>query len=210
MMKGGCRLCPHIPNFRSNGRPGRDPLRAIQLIHDLSLYSSIFMVPSSIASTFSTTPTPSSTAVASATVLQHLLNANPSSAPFDHLPTIHKTLISSVTTPGTRARLFLAAALTPYRGISYTDSKGKSHPATEPAIREGTRLGAQNHYLDGIPALFSAAELLKSPDPSNGKLRVPTERVAIGKSLSVSQRDDSKTDVFPFTDRSVTTREMRS
>ena len=167
------------------------------------------MIPSSITSTFSAVPAPSLIAVAAATVLQHLLNSSPRSAPFGTLPTLHSTLISPVITPGTRARLFLAAALTPYRGISYRDSKGKSHPALEAAIREGTRLGAQNHYLDGIPALFSAAELLEGPDLSNDKLKLPTDRVAIGQKVPCP-RDEFRADIPPFTNRSDAARKMRS
>ena len=208
-MKGNW-LCPCIQGFYSNEFLGHDPLRAIQLIHELSLYSSVFMIPSSITSTFSADPAPSLIAVAAATVLQHLLDPSPRSAPFGHFPTLHKTLIPSITTPGTRARLFLAAALTPYRGISYTDSKGKPHPALEPVIREGTRLGAQNHYLDGIPALFSAAELLESPDLSNDKLKLPTDRVAIGKKKFSVPEMSPRLTLAPFTDRSNAEREMCS
>jgi tRNA nucleotidyltransferase (CCA-adding enzyme) len=71
--------------------------------------------------------------------------------------------------------------LTPYRGILYTDSKKKSHLAAEAAIREGLKFGTKNHYLDGIPALFVAAERLKDPQLSNDKLNSPSERVTIGQ-----------------------------
>jgi tRNA nucleotidyltransferase (CCA-adding enzyme) len=159
---------------------GRDPLRSIQLIHDLSLYSSIFSIPEKITSTFSSTPGSPVTSVAAATLLQALLKPVSSTSSFAALPSIHKTLISSALSPGTKSRLFLAAALTPYRGITYTDSKKKQHLAVEAAIREGLKLGTQNHYLDGIPALFIAADLFKDPT-SNDRLKSPSERVAIGQ-----------------------------
>lgn len=162
---------------------GRDPLLSIQLIHDLSLYPFIFHVPSAISSSFSSTPASSAISVTAATLLHALLYpARSNSLPA--LPPVHKTLIESVNlSKDTKSRLFLAAALTPYRGITYTDSKEKTHPAVEAAIREGTKLGVQNHYLDGIPALFSAADLLKNPSSNNDKLRSPSERVAIGMAL---------------------------
>jgi tRNA nucleotidyltransferase (CCA-adding enzyme) len=71
--------------------------------------------------------------------------------------------------------LYLACALTPYRGITYVDVKGKMHSAVEAVIREGLKVGTKNHYLDGIPSLFSASEILKAPD-----IETPSERVAIG------------------------------
>jgi len=102
------------------------------------------------------------------------------------LPSVHETLLSSTFSPGTKSRLFLAAALTPYRGIQYTDSKKsdskkKPHFAVEAAIREGAKLGTQNHYLDGIPPLFVAADLLKDPRLINDKFQSPSERVAVGQ-----------------------------
>jgi tRNA nucleotidyltransferase (CCA-adding enzyme) len=76
--------------------------------------------------------------------------------------------------------LYLACALTPYRGITYVDEKGKTRSAVEAAIREGLKVGTKNHYLDGIPSLFSASELLKAPDIDDDKFKTPSERVAIG------------------------------
>lgn len=47
-------------------------------------------------------------------------------------------------------------------------------------LRESLKLGTQNHYLDGIPSLFSAAQLLKSPTFVHEKDQHRSERVAIG------------------------------
>jgi len=74
----------------------------------------------------------------------------------------------------------MACALTPYKGITYMDGKGKERLAIEAVIREGLKVGTKNHYLDGIPALFSASELVKSPDVGGDKFKTPSERVAIG------------------------------
>lgn len=172
------------------------------------MYSSIFSIPGAITSTFSSTPGPPITSVAAATLLQALLEPTTSTSSSIVIPSIHKTLLSSIVSPGTKSRLFLAAALTPYRGITYTDSKNKSHLAVEAAIREGLKLGTQNHYLDGIPPLFVAADLLQNPGTSNDQFKLLSERVAIGQWFS------------PFTPiilfniillhRIVTTREMCS
>jgi tRNA nucleotidyltransferase (CCA-adding enzyme) len=74
----------------------------------------------------------------------------------------------------------MACALTPYRGITYVDEKGKKRPAIEAVIREGLKVGTKNHYLDGIPSLFAASELLNAPDIENDKFKAPSERVAMG------------------------------
>ena len=105
-----------------------------------------------------------------------------SGLPLPSLPAIHPLLLSEFSTPNNPSRrLFLAAALTPYRDLTYLQ-KGKERPAVEAVIREGLKLGAQYHYLDGIPALFSAAQLLRNgvADYQNGKLDKP-ERVWIGE-----------------------------
>lgn len=74
----------------------------------------------------------------------------------------------------------MACALTPYRGITYVDEKGKNRSAVEAVIRESLKVGTKNHYLDGVPALFSASELLKAPGVEDGKSKTPSERVEIG------------------------------
>ena len=74
----------------------------------------------------------------------------------------------------------MACALTPYRGITYVDEKGKTRSAVEAVIREGLKVGTKNHYLDGVPALFSASELLKASGVEDNKLNTPSERAEIG------------------------------
>jgi len=74
----------------------------------------------------------------------------------------------------------MACALTPYRGITYVDDKRKERSALEVVIREGLKVGTKNHYLDGIPALFLASGLLKSPDVQDDRFKTPSGRVAIG------------------------------
>ncbi|KAI0063193.1 hypothetical protein BV25DRAFT_1915513 [Artomyces pyxidatus] len=159
---------------------GRNPLRSIQLIDSLSLFTTIFCIPEPTASTLSGPAASPSLAVAAAAILRTFLR--PEARIFDH-PALHPLLASAVTSPSVAARLNLACALTPYRGVTYVDHKKKERPAVEAAIRDGLKVGTKNHYLDGIPALFAAAELLKSPKLDSERFQTPSERVAIGMLL---------------------------
>ena len=158
---------------------GRDPLHAIQLVHELGLYSSIFWTPPTMLESFSSPPADPLQGLIAATIL-HSLTTTPSP-----LPAIHPLLVQCFTLhPSTRPRLFLASALTPFKGITYRDAKDKMHPAAEAILRDGCKLGSQNNYLGGIPALFSAAELLNNPTLEGGKFEHRPERVAIGGLLT--------------------------
>lgn len=155
---------------------GRDPLHAIQLIHELGLYSSIFWTSSTVLESFSSPPTDPLRGLIAATIL-HTLTTTPSP-----LTAIHPILAQHFTLhPSTKPRLFLAAALTPFKDITYRDAKDKVHPAVEAVLRDGCKLGSQNNYLGGIPALFSAAELVKNPTLEGGRFDDLPERVAIGE-----------------------------
>ena len=158
---------------------GRDPLHSIRLITSLNLHSSIFSVPPSFSRLFSQNPNPSETALGAATILYTLMTPDLSNSL--ELPIPHPLLLSQFDSDKTlRPRLFLATALTPYAQVKYCHPKKSSvSPALEIVIREGLKLGLQNHYTDGIPALFSAAEILRGIDVSNFK--GPDERGRIGK-----------------------------
>lgn len=157
---------------------GRDPLHAIQLIHDLGLYSSVFWTPPTVLKSLSSLPTDPLQGLIAATIL-HSLTTTPSP-----LPAVHPLLAQHFTLhPSIRPRLFLASALTPFKGITYRDAKDKIHPAVEAILRDGCKLGSQNNYLGGIPTLFSAAELLRNPTLEGGRFKERPERVAIGGSL---------------------------
>jgi len=154
---------------------GRDPLHAIQLIRELGLYASIFWTSPTVLESFSSLPTDPLQGLIAATILQTLVTT-PSP-----LPAIHPLLAQHFTLhPSTRPRLFLASALTPFKGITYRDVKEKIHPAVEAVLRDGCKLGSQNNYLSGIPTLFSAAELLENPTLEGDKFKRRPERVAIG------------------------------
>lgn len=158
----------------TDGAPtGPDPLRAMELLCSLSLYQATFSLPPMIPLS---KPVASYSVALSATYLLHLLLTSANSA----LPPVHHALLSTLN-PDVKSRLFFAAALTPFRGITCIDSKKKSHPAVEVVIREGLKIGTQNHYLDGVPLLYASADLLRNPDLGLDQFKSPSERVAIGR-----------------------------
>lgn len=164
----------HYQCYNLKPLSGRNPLLAIKLISDLNLYTSIFHVPPEVANSFSSPVGPVEHAFAAAYIL-HLITE--SRAP--SLPCLHPILsAAAIHEPSTRPRLYLACALTPCRSITYEDPKKKIYSAIECAIREGTKLGVQNHYVDGIPLLFKAAETLQCPTIGG-----ENERVRMGMSL---------------------------
>lgn len=151
---------------------------SLRLLDDLSLFPLVFHIPPAIASTLSSQPSSPSLALAAASILQTFLR--PDTAYFRH-PPIHPLILSGLSSSASVIpRLYMACALTPYRGITYVDENGKLHPAAEAVIREGLKVGTKNHYLDGVPALFSASELLKSPDIENERSKSSSGRVKIG------------------------------
>jgi tRNA nucleotidyltransferase (CCA-adding enzyme) len=153
-----------------NENLGPDPLQAIQLINALSLYQSTFCPPTILASL----PTPPASylqSISAATILQILLTGSVSV-----LPPVHPLLLSDVTASG-KARLFFGASLTPFRNI-HTEKEVQT--AVRKVIREGLKLGTQNHYLDGVPVLFRAAELLAKRGQGEERLAITSDRVKIG------------------------------
>ncbi|KIK70401.1 hypothetical protein GYMLUDRAFT_32406 [Collybiopsis luxurians FD-317 M1] len=162
---------------------GRDPVQAVYLIHQLSLYDSIFsFLPDEVKSTFSRPPSLKTNSLKAVSILRVLLSSPPSAG----LPSLHPLLMSAIHEDATcKDRLYLASTLIPYLGVNYKD-KDKKHrecPAVTYVIRESLKLGTQNHYLDGIPALFAASDILRNPDLASEKIRQPSERVAIGLML---------------------------
>lgn len=96
-------------------------------------------------------------------------------------PKVHHRLLAALQTdPSCRPRLYLATALIPYLGVTYRDKKKRLCPAVEVVTREALKLGKQNHYLDGIPLLFTAAELLGSFVTHHLTLPPAKERKTIG------------------------------
>ncbi|KAF8559413.1 poly A polymerase C-terminal region-like protein [Imleria badia] len=153
-----------------------EPLHAIQTIHDLSLYNTVFHVPNAIIDVASAPVASPELSLTACTILHDLLFPS-SSSKF----TTHPTLLAhALSDRGTRARLFLSASLYSFAGITYKDHKQKVHPLVEAVIREGLKLGNKNYYLDGIPALFDAAALFNGLSLEDSRFTTPSERVGIG------------------------------
>lgn len=160
---------------------------SVDLIENLSLYSSVFHIPDNMSIKLSGTPASPMSALRAAAILHALVNPSVTTSTLSGqtvptLPAVHPLLLSELPSPtNPLRRLFLAAALTPYHGLTYTQAKGKVRPASEAVLRDGLKLGAQHHYLDGIPALFTAADLLRKgvEDWVNGQMDKP-ERAWIG------------------------------
>jgi tRNA nucleotidyltransferase (CCA-adding enzyme) len=161
-----------------------EPLHAIQIIHDLSLYHTVFHVPIAIMDTASAPVAAPEHSLTACTLLYDLLFPASSSGSRRFTTRPHPTLVAhALNDRGTRARLFLSASLYSFAGIMYKDHKQKVHPLVEAVIREGLKLGNKNYYLDGIPALFDAAALFKGLSLEDDRFTTPSERVAIGLPL---------------------------
>ena len=139
---------------------GRDPLYAAQLIWDLELYHAIFSVlPTGIKASIPSklleiAPTD---ALATVSVLRALFSGD------NNLPPLHSAFLSLMQEdPALKARFYLAGLLLPYLGITYRDGKAKTQSTVSAVIRESLKLGTQNHYLDGVPALFAGIPILKN------------------------------------------------
>ncbi|KAF8321615.1 hypothetical protein DL93DRAFT_2130122 [Clavulina sp. PMI_390] len=147
----------------------KNPLLSLEMIEDLSLHESIFWLPPPLAEQLSGATAPRLQGLHAAKILNSFLEQGPSPTPSEtptessgSLPRIHPIMLGKATSPDVKRRLFLAAALTPYKGLTLPDKK-RLVPATETVIREGLKLGTQNHYMDGIPALFDAHLHLSRP-----------------------------------------------
>jgi tRNA nucleotidyltransferase (CCA-adding enzyme) len=147
------------------------------LIYDLSLYHSIFSVipPEAkfpIESTFSSQNY--DIALAAPSIINALASSD---APHPLAP--HPYLLSVFREDSaTRARIYLASLLLPYLGMTYQDAKKKTHPLVTTVIRDSLKLGVQNHYLNGIPTLFSAVHLIKASMHEHSS--TPLDRVKLG------------------------------
>ncbi|KIM33013.1 hypothetical protein M408DRAFT_14571 [Serendipita vermifera MAFF 305830] len=154
---------------------GPDPVYAFQLLHSFKLLPSIFLPSPQAQESASSESRSMDEAVAGVTSLDMVLY--PVAGGLPALDPLFTT--TAISDKSARARLTFAAALTPFRGLTY-ELKKKRILLVESVLRDGLKLGSQNHYIDGIPRLFNAAEMIIQafPQPLEGK-----NRVAIGKLL---------------------------
>lgn len=174
----------HLLPTHSNTTLAWDPVRGLNRIEELNLYSTVFQVPEQAASTVTGEPGPIDRAAASASILNTLWRTDP--PPTLNLVPVHSALPSHVRGKLVMARLYLACALIPYHGLEYRDHKNKSKPLVDAVIRDGLKLGVQNHYLDGIPALFDAWDFVSPQVAALSEGQSPDDRRKIGMLLVMS------------------------
>ena len=160
-------------NF-SRPSPAAEPFRAVQNIFELQLYDAIFYVKNQQC-----IPPPSEEsqreALAASSILRSLLQPSEDS----EIPQVHHLLVSAAKDDkGDLSRFYLAALLQPYNGLTYQDQKGRTQLVIDFMIREAIKRGSQHHYLDGIPALYKAAPLIKEAVEEN--IKTPLDRVRLG------------------------------
>ncbi len=148
----------------------------MRLITSVGLQSAVFALPPAISSTLSSDVPSKPLGLVACAILRSLLSS-PSTL---ELPDPHPLLLSQLSVDtGLRQRLFFAASLSAYHGITFKTPKGEIKLAAEAVIREALKRGQQNHFSDGIPAFFSAADVLR--DPGVERLSGETERSKIGR-----------------------------
>ncbi|KZP00684.1 hypothetical protein CALVIDRAFT_475433 [Calocera viscosa TUFC12733] len=147
---------------------GPNPLLAIQHIHSLTLYKSIYWLPPAATSTLSGVPLEEDTGLVTASILHHLLSS-PDTATLTILTRARQDA-------QVRKYLYLAADLTPYGQLTYLEKK-KSAPAVEGIIREGLKQKLSNNDMTSTVGLFAAAHLLSKPELSRFP---PPDRKSIG------------------------------
>ncbi|KAG9102807.1 CCA tRNA nucleotidyltransferase, mitochondrial [Ceratobasidium sp. 370] len=150
---------------------GTSPLLSISTIDTLGLYTPILGIPPILKRKAIGTPGAESTAIQAASILCDFLAPTPSL-----LPSPHPLLLEHARERSdARGRLVLAATLTPWKNMKYSEKKKRTFLA-EGIIREGLRIGG--HFLSAVPNLFQAHELISKP--SLGKFEGPSERSSIG------------------------------
>ena len=132
-----------------------DPLLALQTIDALSLHPSIFWLPDSTLTTLSHPPAPRSHGLAASTILHALLSQSDNEAN-SQFPRLHSLLLADAKTDyDIRRRLYLAAAMTPFRNATYPEKK-KKVLAVEGLIRIGLKV-----ILKPPPHILAQVAMLK-------------------------------------------------
>ena len=129
-----------------SGTEARSPLFSFEMIDSLCLYDSVFWLPAAVMGTLSVQPASRSQGLVATGILDSLLSHIAITDPTVtrqpsrySLPQVHHALLTYASDPNARRRLFLATALTPFRGITLPDKK-KTVLAAEAVIREGLKV----------------------------------------------------------------------
>lgn len=114
----------------------------LQLIDDLALHDAIFWFPDPMMDVLSHPPGPRSLGLVASSILHDLLSQfdEEEATVASHLPSFHPSLFQHAgPDKDVRRRLYLAAAMTPFKGITYLDKK-KTVSAMEGLIRVGLKV----------------------------------------------------------------------
>lgn len=135
-----------VVTLQLNKLPAKDPLLSLEMIHSLSLHESVFWLPDALSKNLSGSPAPRTRGLVAASILDALLKQSEETVAIARttlysfsLPPIHPTLLIHATNSDVKRRLYLAAALTPFRGLTIPEKK-RLVPATEAVIREGLKV----------------------------------------------------------------------
>jgi tRNA nucleotidyltransferase (CCA-adding enzyme) len=121
---------------------GRNPLLPLQMIEELALHDAIFWFPKAWMDMLSHPPGPRSLGLAASSVLHNLLSQfdGQKETVTSELPPLHPSLFQHAgPDKDVRRRLYLAAAMTPFKGITYLEKK-KPVSAMEGLIRVGLKV----------------------------------------------------------------------
>lgn len=147
---------------------GPDPLRALQLLSELQLYTAVFLPPpqedvtyiDEEGQTVSRSIFDESTALATASLLQDILHHGGRFAVSERLP---ESLVDAVWNDKDALRLlWFTVALLPLYGIQSPEKKKMVWPGAR-VIQSGLKLGSKN-TKDPVECIYHAAELLTRPD----------------------------------------------
>ncbi|KAF8610259.1 hypothetical protein BDV93DRAFT_429846 [Ceratobasidium sp. AG-I] len=152
---------------------GTSPLLSLSTIDTLGLYTPVFGIPPALTGKTSGKPKAQSTAISAASMLCNLLSSTSTLT-----PPVHRLLLEPAREDlGVRQRLIFGTALTPWKHMRYLEKK-KTVSLVEGVIKEGLKIGGQNHFITSVPSLFVAHEKLSNP--SLEKFNGPEERALIG------------------------------
>ncbi|CAE6450918.1 unnamed protein product [Rhizoctonia solani] len=152
---------------------GKSPLLSLTTIEKYGIYDTVFGVPSDVAGKTTGTQRAQSTGIHAASILCSFLDSVPTSLPAPHT----ELLKQAHEDHGLRQRLIFGAALTPWRDMTYPQKKGYL-PVVEHNVKEGLKIGSQNHFIPSVPRLFAAHK--RASKPSLDKFEGPSQRALIG------------------------------
>ncbi|CEL51664.1 hypothetical protein RSOLAG1IB_00199 [Rhizoctonia solani AG-1 IB] len=167
----------------------KSPLLSLTTIEKYELYDTVFGIPPDLAAKASGIQRPQSTGVHAASILSGLFDSVTTS-----LPAPHDELLKQVHGDhGLRQRLVFGATLTPWRDMVYPQKKGHQS-IVELIVKEGLKIGSQNHFIPSVPKLFTAHK--KASNPSLDKFEGPSQRALIGLLLRDSDMHSPRTGTY--------------